>query len=203
MLADSAGDAASDSTSTPHQTVRADFPHTASRCPSGAALCRPRMQPPPCRLEDVTSPDPIQQGMEAALRGPLGRDPESALPLAHFVDHRVTGVIGPSGHALARPSAADLITAGALPSRDVVRRRDRQYYDPLRLPLRPRAISPSAYTHDVAPTPGCADGSLVFRSPPCPRAAPLTPPRSLAPVSGRRREGHGLRRDTTGSALGL
>ena len=188
MLADSAGDAASEPTSTPHQTVRADFPHTASRCPSGAALCRPRILPPPGHLEDVTPPDPIQPGMEAALRGPLGRHPESALQLAHVVDHRVTGVIGPCGHALARPSAADMITAGALPSRDVLPRRDRQYDDPLRLPLRPRAISPSAYTRGRCPDSGCADGSLVFRSPPCPRATPHTPPRSLAPVSGRRHE---------------
>src|SRR5688572_10527674 len=31
------------------------------------------------------------------------------------------------------------------------------------------------------PDPGCADGPLVFRSAPCPRAAPLTPPRPAAP----------------------
>ena len=46
------------------------------------------LHPPPRLLEDVTPPDPIHQGMEAALRGSLGCDPESTLQLAHFVDGR-------------------------------------------------------------------------------------------------------------------
>src|SRR4029453_19643008 len=37
--------------------------------------------PPPCRLEDVTPPDPIHQDMEGAIRGSLGRDPEPAVQL--------------------------------------------------------------------------------------------------------------------------
>jgi len=44
---------------------------------------------PPRLLEDVIPPDPIHQGVEAPFRGSLGRDPESALPLAHVVDGRV------------------------------------------------------------------------------------------------------------------
>ena len=77
--------------------------------------------------------------MEATFRGSLGRDPESTLQLAHVVDHPVVvGVIGTgrAGHALARPCALDVPTAGALPSRRVIRRDDRRYYDPLGRPLR-------------------------------------------------------------------
>ena len=95
--------------------------------------------PPPCLPQDVTPMDPIEQGMEAAFRGSLGRDPQSTLQLAHFVGGRVPpGVIGAglAGHALARPCAVDRTTAGALPSRRVVRRDDPRYYDPLGRPLR-------------------------------------------------------------------
>ena len=71
---------------------RACAPHRTAR-PRRASLDRrpPRrgsFHPPPCLPQDVTPPDPIHQGMEAALRGSLGRDPESALQLAHFVDRR-------------------------------------------------------------------------------------------------------------------
>src|SRR6266446_6661041 len=77
--------------------------------------------------------------MEAALRGSLGCDPESTLQLAHVV-HRPTPMwvigTGHAGHALARACTFDLTTAGALPSRRVVRRGDLRYYDPLGRPLR-------------------------------------------------------------------
>jgi len=48
------------------------------------------------------------------------------------------GVVGtgPAGHALARPSAFDLTTAGTLPSDRVMPRGHRQYFGPLGLPLR-------------------------------------------------------------------
>jgi len=98
-----------------------------------------RFHPPPCLPQDVTPVDPIQQGMEAALRGSLGCDPESTLQLAHFVDHRMMiGVSGsgPAGHALARPCSVDLTTAGTLRSSRVVRPEPRRYYDPLGRPLR-------------------------------------------------------------------
>ena len=48
---------------------------------------------------------------------------------------RVIGT-GHAGHALARACALDLTTAGALPSRRVIRRDDPRYYDPLGRPLR-------------------------------------------------------------------
>ena len=98
-----------------------------------------RLHPPPCLLEDVTPPDPIHQGMEAAFRGSLGRDPQSTLQLAHVVDGRApTGVIGtgPAGHALARACSVNVTTAGTLPSPRVVRREARHYYGPLGRPLR-------------------------------------------------------------------
>jgi len=59
------------------------------------------------------------------------------LQLSHFVVVRWdNGVVGPSGHALALTCSAVISTAEALPSLDVLRRRDRRYYDPLGLPLR-------------------------------------------------------------------
>ena len=73
---------------------------------------------PPRLLEHVSSPDPIHQGVKASVRGSLGRDPESALQLAHVIDgRRPTGVIGtgPAGHALARACAANVTTAGTAP----------------------------------------------------------------------------------------
>ncbi len=53
------------------------------------------------------------------------------------------------------------------------------------------------------PDGGGADGPLVFRSSPCTRAAPPTPPRPAARLSGLGRGRRGLRRDMSGSALGL
>src|SRR6185369_8133821 len=67
-----------------------------------------------------------------------GRDPESSLQLSHLVDRSesIGGFgTGLAGHALALTCFDDAITAGILPSRCVVRRSDRRYYDPLGLPL--------------------------------------------------------------------
>ena len=104
--------------------------------PRGATI---RFHPPPCLPQDVTPVNPIQQGMEAALRRSLGRDPEATLQLAHFVHRRLPMRVfgtGPAGHALARPCAIAMTTPGALPSRRVIRRDDPRYYDPLGRPLR-------------------------------------------------------------------
>ena len=73
-------------------------------------------------------------GVEATVRGPLGRDPQSTLQLAHFGDGRrpIGGVgTGLAGHALTRPCAADMTTAGALPSCRVLPHGAQQYYGPL------------------------------------------------------------------------
>ena len=164
------------------------------------------LHPPPRLLEDVTPPDPIHQGMEAAFRGLLGRDPESTLQLAHFVDERtVTGVIGtgPAGHALARPCAPDVTTAGILPSRRVVRRDDRHYYGPLGRPLR-RARLHRRLIRATLPRPGLRRRAsrVPFRSvSACCALYPAETSRTC--TSGLRHGRHGLRRDMSGSALGL
>ena len=109
------------------------------RRPIDAGRAAIPFDPPPRLLEDVSPPDPIQQGVKAPFRGPLGRGPEGALQVAYFVEGGApTGGVGtgPAGHALARALAARLTTAGALPSRRVVRRDDPRYYDPLGRPLR-------------------------------------------------------------------
>ena len=50
--------------------------------------------------------------------------------------------------------------------------------------MRGAALGALAFTVGLyeprGPDPGCADGPLVFRSPPCTRAAPSTPPESIA-----------------------
>jgi hypothetical protein len=77
--------------------------------------------------------------VESATRRSLGSDPQSTLKLSHFVDGRTPiGVVGTglAGHALALTYSSDMTTAGTLPSRRVLRRDDRRYYDPLGLPLR-------------------------------------------------------------------
>jgi hypothetical protein len=77
--------------------------------------------------------------MEAAFRGSLGRDPQLALQLAHFVRGRASpgGVrAGPAGHALTRACSANVTTAGTLRSARVIRREPRHYYGPLGRPLR-------------------------------------------------------------------
>ena len=136
----------------------------------------------------------------------LGRDPESTLPLAHFVGGRVpAGGIGTgrAGHALARPRSADVPTAGTLRSPRVIRRGAPHYYGPLGRPLRRDARSPSAYTRRSAATTAAQTG--LSCSVPL-RARVLRPlPRETwgACASGLRHPRHGLRRDMTGSALGL
>ena len=164
------------------------------------------LHPPPCLPEDVTPPDPIHQGMEAALRGSLGRDPESTLQLAHFVDGRApTGVVGtgPAGHALARACAANVTTAGTLRSPRVVRREARHYYGPLGRPLR-HARFRRRLIRAALPRPGPrrrASRVPFLSVPAC--CAPYPAETCRACTSGLRRGRRGLRRDMTGSALGL
>jgi hypothetical protein len=128
------------------------------------------------------------------------------LQLAHFVDHRwVAGVIGTglAGHALARPCAFDLTTAGALPSDRVVRRDPRQYYDPLGRPLR-RARFHRRLIRATLPRlgPRRRASRVPFRSvSAC--CAPYPAETSRTYTSGLRRGRCGLRRDMSGSALGL
>src|SRR6185312_11127619 len=84
--------------------------------------------------------------MEPASRLALGREPQYALELSHFVDWlSPIGVIGsgPAGHALAITSSTHTLTPGNSPSGRVMPHdlRSRRfslalrYYDPLGLPL--------------------------------------------------------------------
>ena len=98
-----------------------------------------RFHSPPCFPQDVTPVDAVQQRMEASARLPLGRTPESALQLAHFIAGLPsTGVVGTgrAGHALARACSSDIAPAGTLRSTRVIRRGPPYYYGPLGLPLR-------------------------------------------------------------------
>ena len=138
-----------------------------------------------------------------STRLPLGRGPQSALKLSHFIERPTPpGVVGNrlAVHALTLTFFSDMTTPGALPSGCVVLRRHRRYYDPLGLPLhsarlRLRLIRVASPRHG-----------------PCRRASPV-PHRSLnaccAPYpggtprafcSGLLRGGRGLRREMSGSA---
>ena len=164
------------------------------------------LHPPPCFPQDVTPVDAVQQRMEASARLPLGRTPESALQLAHVVDGRAsTGVVGtgPAGHALARACSADVAPAGTLRSPRVVRRAARHYYGPLGLPLR-RARFRRWLIRAALPRPGprrrASRVSFASVSACC---APYPAELPCAYVSGLGRTGRRLRRDMTGSTLGL
>ncbi len=185
-----------------------DRPAVRNRSPALRVVCKmPHLSfhPPPRLPEDVSSPDPIHQGVKASFRGSLGRDPQSALQLAHFVDRRgPTGVIGtgPAGHALARPCAAHLTTAGTLRS--------------------PAFFVARLVTTTVPSDARCARLAFTIGlyEPRCRDTAAQTglscsghlPARVLRPypaetcrtcTSGLRHGRHGLRRDMTGSALRL
>src|SRR3989442_15112444 len=89
--------------------------------------------------QDVTPVDAVVQRVEPSLRGPLGRGPQPALELSHFVRWLPPpGGIGPDllpGHALALTSASATTTAGASPSGRVLLHGLHRYYGPLGLPL--------------------------------------------------------------------
>jgi hypothetical protein len=143
--------------------------------------------------------------MEASTRGSLGCDPESALQLAHVVDGRgPTGGVGsgPAGHALARPCVPDLTTAGALPSRRVVRRDDSRYYDPLGRPLC-RARFRRWLIRVALPRPGLRRRASRVPSVSVHACCAPYPAETHCACPGMVRSRHGLHRDMIGSALGL
>ena len=164
------------------------------------------LHPPPRFPQDVTPVDAVQQRMEASARLPLGHTPESALQLAHVIDGLAsTGVVGtgPAGHALARPCSSDAAPAGTLRSARVVRREPRHDDGPLGFPLR-RARFRRWLIRATLPRPGPRRRAsrVAFRSvSAC--CAPYPAELHCAYVSGLERNGQRLRRDMTGSALGL
>src|ERR1700730_5988580 len=144
--------------------------------------------------------------METAARLPLGRTPESALQLAHFVGGLASaGVVGTgrAGHALTRACAADIAPAGTLRSARVLRRGPRHYYGPLGFPLRRarfrrwliRAALPRRRRRRRASRVSCSSVSACCA--PYPAELPCTC------LSGLGCTGHRLRREMTGSTLGL
>jgi hypothetical protein len=110
--------------------------------------------------------------------------------LAAGVDARPrlpAGVVGPGGpgHALMLTLATSMIKVRALPSRRVLLHADHRYYDPLGLRCPPADFTIGLYRGSL-PDAGQADGSLLFRTRPCTRAAFRTPrrPSRLTPEQG-------------------
>jgi len=128
------------------------------------------------------------------------------LRVAHFdTGLKSGGVIGSglAGHALARSRSLDRTTAGTLPSRCVIRRSDPQYYDPLGLPLRTARFR---FPLIRAGLPRLGPRRRVSRVPHLSLHACCSPYPAETPCayySGGQRAEHGLRRDMSGSALGL
>src|SRR5712691_2192008 len=163
------------------------------------------LDPSPCFPQDVTPVDAVEQRMKTSARLPLGRTPESALQLAHFVEGLASvGVVGTgrAGHALARACSADIAHAGTLRSTRVVRRGPPHYFGPLGRPLRRtrfrrwliRAALPRRRPRRRA-------SRVPFRSVhTCCALYPAETDRVY--VSGLERRRYCLRRDMTGSALG-
>ena len=89
------------------------------------------------------------------------------------------------GHALALTHSARMIKVGALPSRRVMLHADQRYYDPIGLPLPSKDFTIGLYPWSL-PDEGQADGSLLFRTRLCARAASRTPerPAELTPDQG-------------------
>ena len=143
--------------------------------------------------------------MKTSARLPLGRPPESALQLAHFVDGLASvGVVGtgPAGHALARACSPTLPPQGpfAPPAFFVTGLVTTSVPSDSRCAALAFAVG---LYEPRCPDAGCADGPLVFRSPPCPRAAPSTPPRPARVLlrTGARRTSPSPRHDRLGSRV--
>ena len=136
----------------------------------------------------------------------LGSDPKPTLRVAHLIkESEPLGVVGSglAGHALMRIRAASVPTAGTLPSRCGIRRSDRQYYDPLGLPL-PTARFRIPLIR--ASLPQLGPRRRVSRVPHLSLHACCSPYPAETPCAynpGWQRAKHGLRRDMSGSALGL
>jgi hypothetical protein len=79
-----------------------------------------------------------------------------------------------------------VIKVGALPSRRVMLHADQRYYDSVGLPLRSKDFHHRLIPLVSRPTRACADGSLLFRTRLCARAASRTPerPDELTPDQG-------------------
>ena len=135
---------------------------------------------PPCLLENVTPPDPKGQDMAAALRGSLGRDPSrhgNWRTLA--MGSRPPGELEPvlpvmPSRVLAPPTCSP---QGPFPPAALFVAAIHSTTAPSDSRCAALAFTLGLY-EPRCPDTGCTDGSLVFRSPPCPRAAPPTPPRS-------------------------
>ena len=194
---------------TPIQTVHADFPHTASQW----SLKSPHY----ANLGHRTRHHAVQRrsalqtrsigGGKAAVRGPLGRDPQSTLQLAHF--GRWTEAHRGSWYRSCRtcPHASlrcryDHCRGPSLLPRSATRRSA-----VLRPPLTP-AAPPLDFAMGLY-EPRCPDPGLrrrVSRVPfvsvhACCAPYPAETPRTYTP--GPECDGHGLHRVISGSALGL
>ena len=156
--------------------------------------------------EDVSPPDPIHQGVKAPFRGPLGRGPQGALKVAHFVDGRVAHrgswdrTCRPCPRTCPRHSP-DHRRGPSLPSRCSSRRS--AVLRPPRTPAAQAAISPSAYTRAPAPTRAAQTGlscSVPLRARVL-RPLPRRDPPHVRPRTGVRRTWPSPRHDRLGSRI--
>ena len=169
-----------------------------------------RPDPSPRLPRNVTSVDTVIQGVEtlAAVHSRLWSSrtftAEGSFPSTATTGCEPSGVVGPShpGPALTLTSATSVTKVGALPSRRVLLHADHRYYDPVGLPLH------SARFHHRLIRPVSARQGVRRRASPVPCQTVCTcrrpyPGETPPADPGTGPEGHGLRRDMSGSDLRL
>jgi hypothetical protein len=164
---------------TPVQTVRADFPHTAYRWSVRMRrYADTRTDGPSPRLSTSVTPS-----RRAAAGGLHPRadwpHPQSMLRVARF-DTELTpsGVIGtgPAGHAPRVAARSTRPEQGSFPPAALFVAAITSTTTPSDSRCARLDFAIGLY-ESLGPDQGGADGPLVFRSSPCTRAAPHTPPR--------------------------
>jgi len=193
--------------------VRADFPHTASGWSLGSQHCAvPSKQPHASSPAGGRHPSTVVHHVEAPPRMPLGCRPQSPSQLSRFVVRLLAaGVVrsGHAGHSLALTHFDDTTTPGTLPSRRVlphgVRSRSSRsalrYLGPLGLPLHSDRFRLRLIRRALPRRGPCRRASRV---PPSSVHACCAPyPAGLRRALRIQHDGHGLRRDMSGSAPGL
>jgi len=171
-----------------------------------------RPHPLPRLLKDVIPPEMVIQRVKAPPRCPLGCRPQSPLQLSHLVARPLAaGVVrsGLAGHSRALTRSDDTTAAGTRPSRRVlphgVRSRSPRpglrYPGPLGLPLHSGRVRLRLIRHALPRRGPCRRASRVPR--PSVHACRAPYPAETRRAFRTQRGGRGLRRDMSGSALGL
>ena len=151
----------------------------ASVSPSTARAAAVALHPPPRLPEEVSPPDTVHQSVEAALRPPVGVAIGALWQWAEAHRGSWSRSRRTCPHASLRRRYDHRRGPSLLPRSAA--RRSSVLWPPL-TPAAPLLDFAMGLYEPRCPDQNCADGSLVFRSAPCTRAAPPTPPRPTVPT---------------------